>query len=195
MEGHSHLLPWGFSQRAQRILLLNKNNRRLGAKQAAVHIVDKVWVIGKFLLKRWSRAVWISNSPLFIRRLLQGLAFVFLYFLLASVVTPTRLDKFSWHNEWQALLTCLQFSLAVPVEARTPQKSEALLGHLGLWKCYSRYTLEGGMATQLQYSCLENPTDRGAWWATVHGSQSWTQRKWHRIHSKYKALGALQNPD
>ena len=20
----------------------------------------------------------------------------------------------------------------------------------------------------LQYSCLENPTDRGAWWATVH---------------------------
>ena len=21
----------------------------------------------------------------------------------------------------------------------------------------------------LQYSCLENPGDRGAWWATVHG--------------------------
>ena len=21
----------------------------------------------------------------------------------------------------------------------------------------------------LQYSCLENPTDGGAWWATVHG--------------------------
>ena len=21
----------------------------------------------------------------------------------------------------------------------------------------------------LQYSCLRNPTDRGAWWATVHG--------------------------
>ena len=21
----------------------------------------------------------------------------------------------------------------------------------------------------LQYSCLENPMDRGAWWATVHG--------------------------
>ena len=27
----------------------------------------------------------------------------------------------------------------------------------------------------LQYSCLENPTDRGAWWATVHGvTKSWT---------------------
>ena len=23
--------------------------------------------------------------------------------------------------------------------------------------------------TPLQYSCLENPTDGGAWWATVHG--------------------------
>ena len=24
-------------------------------------------------------------------------------------------------------------------------------------------------ATPLQYSCLENPMDRGAWWAAVHG--------------------------
>ena len=24
----------------------------------------------------------------------------------------------------------------------------------------------------LQYSCLENPMDRGAWWATVHGATS-----------------------
>ena len=29
--------------------------------------------------------------------------------------------------------------------------------------------LEKGMATPLQYSCLENSTDRGAWGATVHG--------------------------
>ena len=27
----------------------------------------------------------------------------------------------------------------------------------------------------LQYSCLENSMDRGAWWATVHGVvESWT---------------------
>jgi len=27
----------------------------------------------------------------------------------------------------------------------------------------------------LQYSCLENPMDRGAWWATVHRiTKSWT---------------------
>ena len=27
----------------------------------------------------------------------------------------------------------------------------------------------GGHGNPLQYSCLENPRDRGAWWATVHG--------------------------
>ena len=26
-----------------------------------------------------------------------------------------------------------------------------------------------GHGNPLQYSCLENPRDRGAWWATVHG--------------------------
>ena len=30
-------------------------------------------------------------------------------------------------------------------------------------------SLEGGHSNPLQYSCLENPMDRGAWWATVHG--------------------------
>ena len=33
-----------------------------------------------------------------------------------------------------------------------------------------------GNGTPLQYSCLENPTDRGAWWAAVHGvdkSRTW----------------------
>ena len=29
--------------------------------------------------------------------------------------------------------------------------------------------LEKRMANPLQYSCLENPMDGGAWWATVHG--------------------------
>ena len=27
----------------------------------------------------------------------------------------------------------------------------------------------GGNGTPLQYSCLGNPMDRGAWWATVQG--------------------------
>ena len=33
----------------------------------------------------------------------------------------------------------------------------------------------GGHGNPLQYSCPENPMDRGAWWATVHGvAKSWT---------------------
>ena len=33
-----------------------------------------------------------------------------------------------------------------------------------------------GNGNLLQYSCLDNPMDRVAWWATVHGvAKSWTQ--------------------
>ena len=33
----------------------------------------------------------------------------------------------------------------------------------------------GGHGNLLQYSCLENPMGRGAWWATAHMvSKSWT---------------------
>ena len=33
----------------------------------------------------------------------------------------------------------------------------------------------GGYGNPLQYSCLENSMDRGAWWAVVHGvAKSWT---------------------
>ena len=33
-----------------------------------------------------------------------------------------------------------------------------------------------GNGNPLQYSCLENPKDEGAWWAAVYGvAQSWTR--------------------
>ena len=35
-----------------------------------------------------------------------------------------------------------------------------------------------------QYSCLENPRNRGAWWAAVYGvAQSWTQLKQLSMHT------------
>ena len=37
-----------------------------------------------------------------------------------------------------------------------------------------------GHGNPLQYSCLETPMARGAWWATVHG-KSWTQ--WKRLNT------------
>ena len=40
------------------------------------------------------------------------------------------------------------------------------------------------MANALQYSCLENPMDKGAWWATVHGvTKSRTRLKQLSIHT------------
>ena len=41
----------------------------------------------------------------------------------------------------------------------------------------------GGHSNPSQYSCLENPMDRGAWWATVHRvTQSWIQLKGPSTH-------------
>ena len=32
-----------------------------------------------------------------------------------------------------------------------------------------------GEGKVFQYSCLKNPVDLGAWWAILHGAQSWTR--------------------
>ena len=44
------------------------------------------------------------------------------------------------------------------------------VGDLGSIPGSGRSPREGN-GIPLQYSCLENPMDGGAWWATVHGSQ------------------------
>ena len=41
------------------------------------------------------------------------------------------------------------------------------LRDLGLTPGWERSS-KGGHGNSLQYSCLENPMDRGAWWAIVH---------------------------
>ena len=44
-----------------------------------------------------------------------------------------------------------------------------------------------GNGNPLQCSCLENPRDRGPWWAAVSGiAQSWTQLKWLSSSSSNK---------
>ena len=41
-----------------------------------------------------------------------------------------------------------------------------------------------GHDNPLQYSCLENPMDRGAWWATDHGvTKSRTRLELLRMHT------------
>ena len=42
----------------------------------------------------------------------------------------------------------------------------------------STFMIGEGNGNPLQCSCLENPRDRGAWWAAVSGvTQSWTRLK------------------
>ena len=60
------------------------------------------------------------------------------------------------------------------------KESACSAGDTGSIPGLRRYPGEGN-GNPLQYSCLGNPMDRGAWWATVHGvPKSWTQlSNWH----------------
>ena len=68
----------------------------------------------------------------------------------------------------------------VPLEIGFPGGSEVKasawnVGDLGLIPGLGRSPGEGS-GNPLQYSCLENPMEGGAWWAVVHEfSKSWTQ--------------------
>ena len=67
-------------------------------------------------------------------------------------------------------------------------KMEKLKSKGLLWKTVSimqilRYWDGEGHGKPLQYSCLENPMDRGAWWTAVHWvAQSWTWLKQLSMH-------------
>ena len=51
-----------------------------------------------------------------------------------------------------------------------------------------------GNGHPLQYSCLENPRDGGAWWAAVYGgAQSWTRLK--RLSSSSRSNIFPGDPD
>ena len=46
----------------------------------------------------------------------------------------------------------------------------------------------GGHGNPFQYSCLENPMDKGAWWARVHRvTKSWTRLKRQHTHTHGEA--------
>ena len=52
-----------------------------------------------------------------------------------------------------------------------------------------RSPLGEGNGTPLQCSCLENPVDRGAWWAAVHGvAKSWARLSYFTFTFHFHAL-------
>ena len=64
-------------------------------------------------------------------------------------------------------------------------------GDLGLIAALGRSPLEGN-GNPLQYSCLENPTDRGAWWATAHGVAESDMTEW-LIFSHFSYIYTTKN--
>ena len=74
-------------------------------------------------------------------------------------------------------LTLLDFSLTYAMVAKWFSISEYLHGN-EVWQSVFLWVGEGN-DNPLQYSCLENPRDREAWWAAIYGiAQSWTWLKW-----------------
>ena len=67
------------------------------------------------------------------------------------------------------------------LEIRASLVAQTVKNPPAIWETWVRSLgwedpLEEGMATPCQYSCLENPLDREAWQATVHGvTKSWTR--------------------
>ena len=59
-------------------------------------------------------------------------------------------------------------SLVAQMAKNLPAKGETWVRSLGSISGSGRFPGEGN-GNPPQYSCLENPMDRGAWWATVHG--------------------------
>ena len=65
----------------------------------------------------------------------------------------------------------------LPIAQTLPQMARNLpaMQETGIWSLGQEKTPGEGNDNPFQYSCLENPINRGAWRATVHGvAKSWT---------------------
>ena len=65
----------------------------------------------------------------------------------------------------------------VALVVKNPAANAGDIRDMGSIPGSGRYPV-GGHDNPLQYSCLENPMERGAWWVTVQGiTKSWTRLK------------------
>ena len=88
--------------------------------------------------------------------------------MVSSPITSWQVDK-QW-KQWLTLFWGAPKSLQMVIAA---MKRRLFLGRKVMTNLDSIFGKGNG--TPLQYSCLENPMDRGAWWAAVHGvTKSWT---------------------
>ena len=90
------------------------------------------------------------------------------------------INEVNWRRQWQPTLVLLpgkshgwrSLASCSPWGLEESDTTEQLHFHFSL-SCVGE-----GNGNPLQCSCLENPRDRGAWWAAVYGvAQSWTRLK------------------
>ena len=75
-----------------------------------------------------------------------------------------------WLQLFMASCSLTLLSLVAQMVKHLPAMQEIRVQSLG-----QEDPLEKGNGSPLQYPCLENSMDEGAWWATVHGvAKSWT---------------------
>ena len=97
---------------------------------------------------------------------------------------PVLINKASLEQAMSISLLLLAVTLLLV--AQTVKYSVCNTGDQGLIPGSGRSPGEGN-GNPFQHSCLENPTDRGAWWATVYGvSKSQTRLSdWHWLFPHY----------
>ena len=89
--------------------------------------------------------------------------------------------KIPWRRKWQPtpVLWPGKFHGWRSLEGYCPWGCKELDTTEQLHIHFSLSCIGEGNGNPLQCSCLENPRDRGAWWAAIYGvAQSWTQLKW-----------------
>ena len=75
------------------------------------------------------------------------------------------------------------FCLALVLVVKNPRANAGDIRDTGSI-CGWRRSPGGGHGNPLQYSCVENPMDRGAWQATLHRvAKSWTGLKQLSMHA------------
>ena len=108
-----------------------------------------------------------------------SLSLIFFFVCLFFVFWPQE-SKTSTNRE----LFCL-IHYYIPQQVRNLPVSAGDTGGTGLIPGMGRPP-GGGHGNPLQYSCLENPVDRGAWWATVCGvTKNQSQLSMHAAAPEY----------
>ena len=91
-----------------------------------------------------------------------------IFLLLVSKLGCLLFLIYSDFNYLSFIIFNLLLSCRGPPCSSESEESACNVGDLGLIPGLGRSPGERN-GNPLQYSCMGNPTDRGAWWATVHG--------------------------